>query len=120
MFCSSCFNEIDAQTLRMRRGKAKNRTDCTDCASAVPVKTKFGVCLSHVGDFNDGEIPVTRSGKTILAGVRKCGNSDCINPEHCVSERLLERFDISYRTGVKLSPVEFFATLEKEKVDSLR
>lgn len=116
MFCSKCFNPIDAQTLRMRRGKAAQRTDCGDCAAAVKVETKFGVCLSHVGDFDENEIPISRSGKPILAGVRKCGNADCINPEHCVGERFLERFDISYRTGVKLSPVEFYETLEKERV----
>lgn len=116
MFCSSCFNPIDAQTLRMRRGKAAERTDCGDCASAIRIKTKYGVCFSHVGEYDENEIPVGRSGKTILAGGRKCGNSDCINPEHCVTERFLERFDISYRTGKKLSDAELLEALEKEKV----
>lgn len=115
MFCSSCFNEIDAQVLRMRRGKAREKTICGDCSNAVPVDTKFGVCLSHVGDFDENEIPVTRFGKPILAGVRKCGNGDCINPEHCVSDPFLERFDISYRTGKKLSAAEFYQVLESER-----
>lgn len=115
MYCTSCFNPIDAQTLRMRRGKAAERTDCGDCATALRIKTKYGVCFSHVGEYDENEIPIGRTGQPILAGVRKCGNSDCINPEHCVSERLLERFDISYRTGVKLSPTEFYRGLEKEK-----
>jgi hypothetical protein len=116
MYCTSCFNPIDAQTLRMRRGKAAKRTDCGDCATALRIKTKYGVCFSHVGEYDENEIPIGRTGQPILAGVRECGNSDCINPEHCVSERFLERFDISYRTGVKLSPAEFFEGLEKEKV----
>ena len=115
MFCSSCFNEIDQQTLRMRRGKAAERTNCADCAAAVKVETKFGVCLSHVGDYDENEIPVTRFGKPILAGIRKCGYGDCINPEHCVSDPFIERFDLSYRTGVRLSPAEFFEALEKER-----
>jgi hypothetical protein len=115
MFCSSCFNPVDAQTLRMRRGKARELTVCADCNNAVPVETKFGVCFSHVGDFDENEIPVTRFGQPILAGVRKCGYGDCINPEHCVSDPFLERFDTSYRTGVKLSPAEFYQALEKER-----
>jgi len=116
MFCTNCLNRIDDQTLRMRRGKAREKTVCADCMAAVPVETKFGVCLSHVGDFDAKEIPITRSGKPILAGVRKCGYGDCINPDHCVSDRFLERFDLSYRTGVKLSPSEFFERLENERV----
>lgn len=115
MFCNSCLNSIDPKAVRMWRGKARERGICPDCMAAVPVKTKFGKCLSHVGDFDKDENPITRSGELILAGFRKCGNSDCINPEHCVGVIRLEQFDLSYRTGVKLSPSEFFERLDNER-----
>lgn len=117
MFCTSCFNKIDPKSITMRRGKARERAICPDCMAAVPVKTKFGKCLSHVGEFDKNELPVSRAGEPILAGFRKCGNSDCINPEHCVSVIRLEQFDLSYRTGTKLSPNEFFERLENERVN---
>ena len=49
-----------------------------------------------------------------MPGFRRCGNADCVEPEHIVSEIEFERISITYRTGVRLTPDEQMKILSAE------
>lgn len=63
---------------------------CASCRSkkVQTVHTKRGKCLPWHGYFAADDItPVDENGKPILAGVRRCGHTDCVNPSHIEREK---------------------------------
>jgi hypothetical protein len=117
MFCDRCGYEDTSGLLEKRvdRGASKTCPSCRARPTSI-VKTKFGDCLPHQGEFDDDDNPLDDQGNLLMPGLRTCNASDCLNPEHIltVSDLEAERHDISYRTGQRLAPGEFLKRLLKE------
>ena len=118
MICSKCGRDDTTGALDKRVERGASRI-CADCRAkpAFKVVTDYGICIPHHGDFDERDNPLTKDGELLLAGFRKCFKSDCVNPEHIILATEVERHDISYRTGRKLSFKEFWAKLMKEGND---
>lgn len=117
MLCERCGYEDTTGLLEKRvdRGASKLCSSCRAKPAAV-VKTEYGECLPWAGDFDANDNPLDADGVLFRPGLRKCGNSDCVEPDHVLTflNLELERHDISYRTGKKLSIKEFLAKLRRE------
>jgi len=90
---------------------------CPSCL-AKPTRTvasTFGTCKPHHGAFDKFDNPLDADGFLFRPGPRLCGNADCIEVKHIDRTLDLERNDLSYRTGVKLSAEEFMSNLKKER-----
>jgi hypothetical protein len=76
------------------------------------------VCRPHKGDFDGNENPLDHRGKLFRAGIRLCGNSDCIAKSHIqginVQDLEAERHDLSFKTGKKLSFKQLLVKVKKE------
>ena len=115
--CIRCGYADEAITKRVERG---GQPICNSCAARPTqrVVTKFGVCRPHRGDFDRYDNPLDPNGRPYRAGVRLCGNSDCIERTHIqkvVTDLEAERGSIAYRTGKKLDAAETWAALERER-----
>ncbi len=100
MDCTNCRNKI-----------VKKSGLCRDCLRHKPVKSKSGTCLAYSGDFDPNDNPVDKSGYKIMAGIRKCGNRDCINRDHIILAIEFERLS----SGKHNSIDEIWLALQKEK-----
>jgi hypothetical protein len=117
MLCERCGYEDTTGLLEKRVDRGASKL-CSSCRArpATTVKTEFGECLPWSGDFDTNDNPLNKDGSLYLPGLRKCGNSDCVQLDHVLTFLNLEteRHDISYRTGKKLSVKEFLAKLRRE------
>jgi hypothetical protein len=115
MICSRCGRDDTTGSLDKRVERGASRI-CSDCRAkpAYKVLTEYGVCIPHHGEFDADDNPLDEFGYLLMPGFRKCFKSDCVNPEHILNAAEIERHDISYRTGRKLSFKEFWAKLMKE------
>jgi hypothetical protein len=117
MLCERCGNEDVSGLLEKRVDRGASKT-CQSCRAKpqLTVKTAYGVCIPWQGDFDDNENPLDKDGNLYLPGMRKCGYSDCVEPDHVLTFLNLEaeRHDLSYRTGKKLSVKEWLAKIRKE------
>lgn len=116
--CQTCGSIFDFRVEYLRRS-SYDTTKCKDC-KAKPVnvvKTKFGLCTPHKGDFDWDTMQPLKDGKPYLPGIRKCGNADCIARKHVitVNDLLAEQHSIEYRTGRRLTTWEFVTAIKKEK-----
>jgi hypothetical protein len=90
---------------------------CSSCRArpAEKVDSVLGKCKPHKGDFDlDKSIPLDIQGTPFMPGYRRCGNADCVEPEHIVPEIEFERISITYRTGIRLAPDEQMKILAAE------
>jgi hypothetical protein len=54
---------------------------CDSCRTRKQYKVRD--CIVWHGNFDtDLVTPIDSDGNPLLAGIRKCGNSDCVNPSH--------------------------------------
>lgn len=115
MVCSRCGLEDLTGSLEKRVERGASRV-CANCRARpqTKIETKYGTCIPHQGEFDEHDNPIDNYGRLILPGYRKCQASDCMNPEHIISATEIERHDISYRTGIKLTFTEFINKLRKE------
>lgn len=102
MYCKNCLTM-----------QAKKSGYCVNCSKHKVIETKFGSCFAYSGEFDADENPVAKSGQKIMAGIRKCGNSDCINRDHIILSIELERLNC-YTLGSQ-SLADFWTALEKER-----
>jgi len=58
----------------------KNPKLCPSCRTRKA--TKIDECIPWQGDFARDFITPIFEGRPVLEGIRSCGHSDCVNPEH--------------------------------------
>jgi hypothetical protein len=119
VICKRC-GFVDQSNQISKRVERSGSQECASCLArpASTIKTAFGVCRPHKGDFDDHDNPLDHRGKLFRAGIRLCGNSDCIAKSHIqsvsVQDLEAERLDLSYRTGRKLSFRQLLEKVKKE------
>lgn len=89
--CERC-GYVD-ETGFLRRRKERHQSLLCESCLAKPVKrvkNQFGTCRPHRGKFDDDDNPLDRWGRPYRAGFRLCGNSDCIEMTHIVTQNQLE------------------------------
>lgn len=94
MFCENCGCEVSVRVKKLRRTEKRGEFLCNDCAHAKKVNTRYGLCFSHVGEFNDADEPINKFGYRILDGHRLCGMRDCINANHIIRAFEFEKFGL--------------------------
>jgi len=120
MVCIRCGYEDASGHIAKRVERGSTQT-CQSCRArpAEKVDSNYGKCRPWHGEFDEHENPVDRFGKLYKPGVRLCMNADCVEVTHIVPSHLidpqLERHDISYRTGKKLTWLELLDKLESER-----
>jgi hypothetical protein len=119
VICKRC-GFVDQSNQISKRVERSGSQECASCLArpASTIKTAFGVCRPHKGEFDDHDNPLDHRGKLFRAGIRLCGNSDCIAKSHIqsvsVQDLEAERLDLSYRTGKKLSFRQLLEKVKKE------
>ena len=85
--CVRCGYAEDLAFLE-RRKERRQEILCRSCLARPvrEIKSNFGICRPHRGDFDYNDNPLDRWGKLFRPGVRLCGNRDCIEPTHIVNE----------------------------------
>jgi hypothetical protein len=89
--CEQCGFEDDSGQLERRREKHLEVL-CSSCLAkpARTVRTKYGLCRPHRGTFDNNDNPLDRWNRAFRPGFRLCGNRDCIEPTHIVSDEQLK------------------------------
>ena len=83
--CTRCGIDISLEALLTRRRRKDSSTMCKDCESIPQVKV--GMCKPWVGDVNlDTMQPLDERGRPFMPGERLCGNADCVNASHIVTD----------------------------------
>jgi len=83
IFCKKCGAE-DTDAAMAKRKERGHPLLCASCR-AKPVKTiksKYGICVPHHGDFDADDNPLDEYGYYLFKGKRLCGNKDCIALDH--------------------------------------
>ena len=77
-----CFMRDDTALSRAKRGKGM--WGCQECRAGQMsrVRTAYGVCTPHHGDFDEHDRPLQKNGELFRAGHRLCGHSDCVDLDH--------------------------------------
>lgn len=85
MICNRCGGETSSSYVSKRKARGLSLV-CQSCAARrhLTLKTKYGTCFPHQGNFDENENPLDKSGQLYLAGKRLCGYLDCCNLEHIV------------------------------------
>jgi len=119
VICKRC-GFVDQSNQISKRVERGGSQECASCLArpASTIKTEFGVCRPHKGEFDQDDNPLDHRGKLFRAGIRLCGNADCIAKSHIqvvsVQDLEAERLDLSYRTGRKLSFAQLLEKVKKE------
>ena len=115
MVCSRCGIEDASGALEKRVERGASRV-CQDCRArpAKVVRTAYGECWPHHGEFDEDDNPLDDFGLKLFDGIRKCGKKDCVNPEHIVLAVEIERVFKAPRNGKKLTLAEKWKRLLKE------
>ncbi len=100
MNCDRCGIYIDPTIIIKREARGSNNRNCSDC-NAKPTKKLATKCQPWSGELDDDWNPIDAYGRLQKPGIRTCGHKDCMNRNHIIPDIEVERFDISYRTGVK-------------------
>lgn len=115
--CETCGVIFDFRHEYLRRVNY-DTTKCKSCKAKPTrsVKTDYGICTPHQGEFDWDTMTPMKNGKPYKPGIRKCGNADCIARAHIMTayDLLAEQHSIEYRTGKRLSSREFAAAIKKE------
>lgn len=116
--CDTCGTIFDFRHEYLRRA-SYDTSRCKDCKAkpTVSVKTSYGICTPHQGEFDWDTMQPMKDGRPYKPGIRKCGNADCVAASHIwtVLDLLAEQHSIEYRTGKRRSSREFAAAIKKEK-----
>ena len=83
IFCKKCGVE-DTDAAMAKRKERGHPLLCASCRAkpAKTVRTKYGVCVPHHGNFDADENPLDEYGRLLFKGKRLCGNKDCIALDH--------------------------------------
>lgn len=108
---------IDALSKRKERGSEIHL--CQDCNAKPKQFERHGEynCKPWQGELDlDTLTPVDPKGRPVMPGTRICGHSDCVNESHVFggNKAIAEQFDISYRTGRKLSYPQLLRAVKQE------
>lgn len=128
--CERCGADIKNETIakRISRGQADAYL-CSSCVAKPATQINYGdttACKPWQGDVDlDTMQPLDDRGRPYLPGARRCGHADCVNRKHIIRQDdpalitleslIAEQFDLSYRTGKKLTYEQLIAKLNKEK-----
>jgi hypothetical protein len=83
--CTRCGMDITLEALARRKTRNDPSTLCKDCDAAP--RAKVGMCRPWVGDVDlDTMQPLDERGRPFMVGERQCGNADCINANHIISD----------------------------------
>lgn len=119
--CTKCGQQIPGVTLYKRQTRGSDNTLCVDCNAVPLTKIQATGCTPWTGDFDWDTMTPLKNGKPYKAGIRGCGNADCVNRNHILPvsessrELIAEQFSVVYRTGIFRSYDELVADLKKEK-----
>jgi hypothetical protein len=107
MICKRCGYE-DPTTGILRKVERGGEQLCNSCTAkpVTRVRSEYGICRPWRGEVNGEMQPIDEKGNLVRAGVRKCGNSDCVAKSHIIDlEALeLERLSNVYKDGKKRLP----------------
>lgn len=72
----------DTANQRLQRGRGL--WGCGQCQAGqqFKVKTTYGVCTPHHGEFDEHDRPLDKKGDLFRPGTRLCGYSDCVDLDH--------------------------------------
>jgi len=82
--CTRCGYEWEVTTVR------KNHNLCASCRArkVQSVHTVKGKCIPWHGHFAPDQItPVDDDGEIVMPGLRACGHSDCVSPNHVIDSQ---------------------------------
>jgi hypothetical protein len=90
---------------------------CSSCTAKPTrvVKTDYGKCRPHLGDFDDNDNPLKPDGTLFRPGFRICRHRDCIARSHIIGWETFEQLDRSWRKGYKETPEQIWSRLELER-----
>jgi hypothetical protein len=77
-------------------------------------RNRRNYCWPHKGNFDYYDNPLDEKNRPVMPGARTCNHSDCVRPEHVIPAIEMEWWDISYRTGKKLSYQEIYKKIVSE------
>lgn len=78
-------------------------------------RNRRNYCWPHKGNFDDNDNPLDEAFKEFMPGARTCNHRDCVRPDHVIPAIEMEWWDISYRTGQKLSYQETYKKILSER-----
>jgi len=83
IFCKKCGAE-DTDAAMAKRKERGHPLLCSSCRAkpAKTVRSKYGVCIPHHGNFDEQDNPLDEYGRYLFKGKRLCGNKDCIALDH--------------------------------------
>ena len=82
--CERCGCHMKDDTANQRLQRGRDLWGCQECQAGqqLKVKTAYGVCRPHQGEFDELERPLQKNGELFRVGLRLCGHSDCIDLDH--------------------------------------
>jgi hypothetical protein len=101
--CQRCGCHMKEDTANQRAKRGRDLWGCRECQAArqTKVRTNFGVCQPHQGEFDELDRPLDRKENLYRPGVRICGYTDCVNLEHIYSSALPDPVVIIVPNGHK-------------------
>jgi ABC-type transport system involved in cytochrome c biogenesis ATPase subunit len=82
--CERCGCHMKDDTANQRLQRGRDLWGCGQCKAGkqTKVRTAYGVCTPHQGEFDENDRPLTKNGEFYRAGFRLCGHSDCVDLDH--------------------------------------
>jgi hypothetical protein len=82
--CERCGCHMKDDTANQRLQRGRGLWGCQQCQAGqqFKVKTAYGVCTPHQGEFDELDRPLTKNGDLFRPGRRLCGYSDCVDLDH--------------------------------------
>lgn len=82
--CERCGCHMKDDTANQRLQRGRDLWGCQQCQAGqqFKVKTAYGVCTPHQGEFDELDRPLTKNGDLFRPGTRLCGYSDCVDLDH--------------------------------------
>lgn len=82
--CLRCGCHMKDDTANQRLQRGRGLWGCGQCQAGqqFKVKTAYGVCTPHQGEFDEFDRPLTKNGDLFRPGTRLCGYSDCVDLDH--------------------------------------
>ena len=82
--CERCGCHMKDDTANQRLQRGRDLWGCGQCQAGrqTKVRTAYGVCTPHQGEFDEHDRPLTKNGELYRAGFRLCGHSDCVDLDH--------------------------------------
>lgn len=117
--CLRCGCAMKDDTANQRLQRGRDLWGCQECQAGkkTTIKTNYGLCTPHQGEFDDAERPLSKTGKLYRPGIRLCGYSDCINLDHIKGVEVVEGNKECSRCGVS-QPLDAYG-IDRKKKDGL-